>query len=249
MRIISSFRDYYDNATWGHFDEPEYLRETVSDIVDGPYVEDVRKYREIGVGIHCTPGIIKFTGVIHPFVHVTHYPDSRYMSPRADRYCYSKDEVGRFLEEVLTKRDLNILASPKWYKCSRKDLIDHLSVSFIGKPSLSKWSKPFDWEGMVRRFVESPMFIPKRGVIQNAPVYAVEKVDRYGYTVISNPVLKNFEFFRVKDAPTAWQDLRMYLSNLAHPEPVIPKIDDTDMAKSKGYDKWSFKRFTKNSKE
>lgn len=57
-----------------------------------------------------------------------------------------------------------------------------------------------------------------------------------------NGRLSNYNFQTVFDPYSAFQEIRMYLSNLASLEKPIPKIDDVTMAEAKGFDKWSFRK-------
>lgn len=62
------------------------------------------------------------------------------------------------------------------------------------------------------------------------------------FTSAANRPLKHFEFFRVKDPYTAFQDIEMWLSNKAVPEKPIPTPDDKTMRDIKGFNKFSFKK-------
>jgi hypothetical protein len=66
---------------------------------------------------------------------------------------------------------------------------------------------------------------------------------------IKNPNLKELEFSKVFDAFTAHQELSMYLGDvLRMRDKDTIEISDEDRAKSKGFDKWSFRRETHPSK-
>lgn len=74
-----------------------------------------------------------------------------------------------------------------------------------------------------------------------APVFVYYRTE-----VILNPCLRPLEFFRVLDPYTAYQELFMYLSNLARPLKPIPEIDDKTMAEAKGFNKFSFRKDKQN---
>ena len=47
---------------------------------------------------------------------------------------------------------------------------------------------------------------------------------------------------RIKDPYTAYQELSMYLGNMAFPNKPIPTISDEVMAEIKGFNKFSFRK-------
>lgn len=75
-----------------------------------------------------------------------------------------------------------------------------------------------------------------------APVFVYYKDE-----VVLNPCLRPLEFFRIFDPYTAYQELFMYLSNLARPLKPIPEIDDKTMAEAKGFNKFSFRKDKQNA--
>ena len=78
------------------------------------------------------------------------------------------------------------------------------------------------------------------------PVFVSDHFNTDGkeaYTTILNARLADYQFYRVKDPFTAYQNLSMYLGGLASPERSIPPISDSDMLQAKGFDKkWSFRK-------
>ena len=59
-----------------------------------------------------------------------------------------------------------------------------------------------------------------------------------------NSILKNIEFFRIKDAASAFQEIFSYLSGVIGVEKNIPlKIEDKVRAGQRGFDKMSFRRY------
>ena len=66
--------------------------------------------------------------------------------------------------------------------------------------------------------------------------------------MIFNASLKDYEFFRVVEPYTAFQEIQMFMSNLAVPLKPIPEIPDKIMVDIKGFDKWSFRKMPKDKK-
>ena len=60
--------------------------------------------------------------------------------------------------------------------------------------------------------------------------------------IIYNPPLKHYNFAKVKDPFTTFQDIRMWLSNLAYPEPKMKEMTNEENAARLGHgDKYSFR--------
>ncbi len=82
-------------------------------------------------------------------------------------------------------------------------------------------------------------------LFSRAPIWMTEGNcygGRYMNRLTLNPCLRGFDFAKILDPYTAFQNLRMWLSAQAHPEPPIPHIDDKTMAEAKGFNKWSFRK-------
>ena len=71
-----------------------------------------------------------------------------------------------------------------------------------------------------------------------------------GPTFIINPRLKDFQFFKVIDAYTAFQEISMYLGGvLPRKEPDTVDVSEACKVHSKGLDSWSFRKKGPNSKK
>lgn len=58
-----------------------------------------------------------------------------------------------------------------------------------------------------------------------------------------NAILKDYEFYRIKDTYTAFQEIEMWLNNQAQPEPHMLEISDEDKLEARGFDrKFSFRK-------
>jgi len=77
----------------------------------------------------------------------------------------------------------------------------------------------------------------------NCPIFLYCKErSELKYKLITNPLLRPYEFYRVKDVVTTFQELQMYLDNLAKPEKVIPVMPDKVKIGNRGFDKFSFRK-------
>lgn len=69
-----------------------------------------------------------------------------------------------------------------------------------------------------------------------------------GKVIEYNALLRPYDFMRVFDPYSAYQEISMYLGNMAFPNRPIPHVSDEDMAAAKGFDKFSFRKDPKRSK-
>jgi hypothetical protein len=75
--------------------------------------------------------------------------------------------------------------------------------------------------------------------VSNSKRDILYKIDR---EITINARLEDWEFYKVFDAYSAYQELSIYLGGLAEPRKPIPKIDDVTMAEIKGFNKFSFRK-------
>ncbi len=81
------------------------------------------------------------------------------------------------------------------------------------------------------RTLNSPIFLYDEGQSRRKP------------KLIINPILKDFEFYKVVDAFTAFQEIQMFLGGvLGTGEKEIAQVDDKYKIPQYGFDKWSFRR-------
>jgi hypothetical protein len=76
------------------------------------------------------------------------------------------------------------------------------------------------------------------------PVWACYRNGYLSAEMRKNPCLKDYEFYKVMDAFTAYQEIEMYLRNVLcdTTHAPVPVGTDVEIAESKGYDKWSFRK-------
>ena len=62
--------------------------------------------------------------------------------------------------------------------------------------------------------------------------------------LVKNPTLMDYQFYKVFDPYSAYQEISMFLGNQLcnTKEAEVPVGDDIVLAESKGYDKWSFRK-------
>ena len=90
------------------------------------------------------------------------------------------------------------------------------------------------------RKLETPCFSIESGLLE--PWYKT--------TLIVNPTLRSYQFFKVIDPFTAYQELSMFLgNNLVTQKDPNPPISDVDKRDTHGFNEWSFKTHQEESKK
>ena len=74
------------------------------------------------------------------------------------------------------------------------------------------------------------------------PIVVVEMGSNYKRITTVNVRLNQYEFFKIFGPQEAFQEIEMFMSNLAFPNRPIPHVSDEDLALAKGFDKWSFRK-------
>jgi len=90
------------------------------------------------------------------------------------------------------------------------------------------------------RDLKAPIFIYDSDTITTRGDYG--SIKSHG-VVLVNPNLKEYEFYKVVDAFTAFQELQMFISGvLGTGEKEIIEVADEHKISQHGFDKWSFRR-------
>jgi len=77
--------------------------------------------------------------------------------------------------------------------------------------------------------IQTPLFLLK----SDSYVYIPQKLPR----LILNPLLKDFKFFKFKDAFSTYQELDQFLSRITIPEEKHPQVSDSVRLEKHGFDK------------
>jgi len=246
MRLISKTRDYYDCIqAMGYDDYPVYVRE-MQKVPTPDYWKKDRNFTEhVGhiqvVTEHrlpttdglCTPGQVAFCGRFYPFYEFRgkHYYNfdklkAAVAAATVDRDYFDWDKAKRLLAVMNDEKVRSGWRGSRWW----------------GTPSLSR--KSWNW-AMENRSWTVPLETHR---YFRAPIIATSP--EKGIAVVVNPVLRMYKFEQVKDPYTAWQEISMFMGNeLATQMDPNPEITDEMRAESKGFDKWSFRRHSTESKK
>lgn len=233
MRIVSKFRDYYDCIQAAGQDQSlVYVREEIEDAWEG---------RKLGVAFpppplgryyfrpnlfYCHEYLIGFCGKLYPVLAVYKGAGDK------NTFCYSADDIAKFVEANYRKNEIERFHETK---------------------SKHRWRRPVSMAQFVKFFEkceEEKAKQPNPEIFKH-PIFVLDMQYKYKdgkhlQQVTWNPCLRPYEFFRVLDPYTAFQELQMYLGSLAVPQKPIPVPSDKDMVVAKGFDKWSFRKPPKN---
>ena len=155
-----------------------------------------------------------------------------------EKVCLTLAEVDAFMTEVLDKKQLEKyfrkekyhgLFPGSWYSFRHQAFENFFEKTAQARDS---YNKVFEEHNC-------PIFLGGYGVKDQAWV-------AYTAKVTWNGCLREAEFYRIKDAYTAFQELSMYLSNQAQPRKPIPEMDDQTKAEQHGFDKFSFRKDKKD---
>jgi len=222
MRIISSFHDYYDCIQKHNLFNKDgilYLREEkILKLKEYPFIYIVSFGTEIS-----SCGLVGFCGRLYPYIKLWGY----------SRFCLSVTDVDR-LVATLSK------VEQRGYYEGKRQRFSSLRLSKFNRLNVTKF------------FEESPKTtedILKKNIIRDieefrrCPIFVLSrKLVCSDTTITYNANLKNLDFVRKIPVAQTFQEIAMFLGNIASPEKPIPKIDDVTMAEAKGFDKYSFRK-------
>lgn len=215
MRIISNFKDYYD-CCQVFTEDLIYIR--------NPIIEETDKVSNIGSywNIPLNTEIIRigFCGKIY-FCIKAYLNYGWGHTKYAEKYCYDPDTLNNFIEEYVDDKTLRKIK----YK------------EYTQKQIYKLWENTHLWKTKY----EVPIFIETN--LRNKKHYNVKNYKWNKLYRIYNGNLRFYDFIKIFPPYQAYQELRMYMSNMAFPNKPIPSVSDADMLEAKGFDlKTSFRK-------
>jgi hypothetical protein len=156
--------------------------------------------------------VIGFCGKIYPCLQIR------------SRFCHTPESVDEVLKEVLSDHQFESYTRDEQY------------FGLAGFLTKQKGVRRFFEECKKKESDYTKYFEDKR-----CPIFVATKM-RNRWEVAYNALLNRLEFYRVFDPFRAFQEVRMFMSNMAMPEKPLPQLDDVTLAESKGYNKWSFRK-------
>lgn len=249
MKIVSDFRDYYDNVMgYGVDYDTVWLREV------RPVKEKYKRfffkagwrfdkhtpytkfrgtwgsadkiplnYRWFDVG---------FCGKLYTGIEVATCSD-RYGKIKESKICYKIEQIDSFIEENFKKKEIDEYYGVETSKYAWRSYLN--SVNTIDPRIWRASPKRIYFEKWFERAKERQSKCTDEIFIDNnTPIIVGGK---------ANVRLDDYEFYRVVDPYTAFQGIQMFFGKLRSPEKPIPEVSDADMLEAKGFDpKWSFRK-------
>jgi len=248
MKIISKFHDYYDiGLSYGidplitykrskkiikinhkkinkektehtkHFENAQNFFSFNKRYTYRPFFFNKRKTDYLDVDSF---GCLCLCGKIYPFIKCK---ISTYQSKYSNKfeYIYTLDD----LDELITKSKSDDIYYD-YFKSDSKYVINRTDYDL-----LFNHSKGIKYNDLIDSHIyyDSPIFIYEYGHLT--------------FNVIINPILKEFEFYKVLDPYTMFQNLSMFMSGiLGNKENKAIDISDRDLKYKKGFDEKSFRK-------
>lgn len=241
MYIISKTKDYYDGVvgTMGIDKTLVYEREMVMNEDDSTFPE--------------------------PFTAIKSWNRKRDNPFRSLRYGYSLKKPSNFdsSSPFIVGFCGKLYIGWKFYKQKRCGLYEDLEtiitydLDFIKKQLVhSLWRNDLlsDLEYIMKfnsmetfRNLNSPIFIYDSDYDRR---YLGTYTSRSNEVFITNPILKNYEFYRVHDSFSAFQEIQMFIGGvLGRGEKEIKEVEDKYKIRQHGFDDKSFRRSKANGKK
>jgi hypothetical protein len=234
MRIIANKHDYYDPIQKQGQDRTIIYNRKESEIVyhkdPGQKWKDnypfAKLYSSFAWGSHRNLYVEEFTigfvGKIYPLIALGYRSGGPLTTISRIKLCYQLSEIDEYVKENLPAKDVDKFNdkkyNPIWSNGSRDIFV-----------------KFFEWHRQNHNKFDQ-YFVDNKSPIFVGMTSDHERVVKF------NCLLKDFQFYRVFDAYSAFQEIQMWMSNQAVPLKPIPKISDKDMVTAKGFDKYSFRK-------
>lgn len=262
MRIISKFKDYYDGVqSYGHGDDLTFVR---NQRVIPFFTKDKEEQSLIkslkGLGSLNMPKPPNFgSSNSSSTTFIIAFCGKKYMGYKIEGNVYysltsffdAVDAGTSYSNIDCISEDLDIKIKEERLKKHRDFVKQARSYDEVGYSDFRRFNKKFPLLGHESyRFTElcwntwaknnkEPSKVPESTFRNaNTPIIVYEEGKRY----ILNPALKDYEFGKIMDPYTAYQEIDMYLGNNMVDQ-FDPSVNRTDIEirDSKGMDDWSFK--------
>ena len=228
MRIISDFHDFYDCGMHYGMD-PDLIYVRKKEMLDGrngprklgPY------WHKADVPIRIISHTVGFCGKVWNCYEMQFYQKDKLVD---SAFCYDIDSMDKFIEKHCKKRQIEVWRGEpdgwrgaKYYWSKQTYDIYYRRANFVKAFKQAEERRGMSKHSFTKRFQDNqvPIFVNN----------------------VLNACLKDYEFYKVMDPYTAYQELQMYWSSGMAPAKPIPKVSDADMLICKGFDpKSSFRK-------
>lgn len=262
MKIISKLPDYYDSVlAFGHDEHVRYVREPVEYVgnqipdhlgfltkrtfSDGKWGNDKTDFKskiKSKSNFIISPHCVAFCGVIYRGLVMNHVTNKGGLYD-ADLYhqdfFYDKDGLVDYMKKhrIELKVPKNSNKKKYWKRDDPSNV--HLALSY--ERAVEHYFKdPVD-KSHLDFFVENR--IPAAAQLPEVNKWGSWSSPIHQNTVTVNPILGNWQFYKVFDPYRTFQELEMFIGGvLAGEDNPMEGIADKDLAKAKGYDCMSFRK-------
>ena len=219
MILHTDFHDYYDNAIGFGVDQKVHFNRFTREI-------DIILKTQNDRPVHYRSGLLGFCGFTYPFIKLERL-DKRFQ-------CGWDDDRPKVLET-------------------------HFAYSYEAyKAKEAEWhnfSNDFWYWDQVRDVKLKQFFTD--WAMQNDTVFREHQIPIWVMNYnsgkekngIANPKLKDFQFERIKDSNTAFQDISMYLANILVEQKEVASVEDKYRIQQHGFDLKESFRNTKKRKD
>lgn len=221
MKIISDRKDYYDCIqAYGQDRTLVYLRkpeEVYLERGEWPFPSMYNPWWFSNTDI--TQHIIGFCGKIYPMLEIRGYIRD---TPLGEK-CFTIEEIDAFVEKYASKRQKDAYNSrgSRWWRGYGKRRAEFVKLFEDCKKKQESYAEMFQEK-------HCPIFVATTCGAKSKIVY--------------NALLRPYNFVRIFDPYTAFQEISMFMGSMAMPEKEMPIISDELKIYSRGFDKWSFRR-------
>lgn len=231
MRIISPFHDYYDVVQSQGQDHTLIYQRRERTITPKTYPFPVfhRWWRHYPGDMSLYQKVIGFCGKIYPAFWLS--------KGEVKKTAFNIGDVDKFVHDNFNEKQIEGYMQKRhkrWKSGTNKNWpFEQARFKFI--EFFDKLDKEKDKYRELFEQERCPIFVAESRETDRITWKAVG-------TITFNPRLKDYDFQRAFDPYQAFQEISMFMGNLAEPRKPIPPISDEIMAEIKGFDKWSFRK-------
>ena len=229
MYIISKFKDYYDGVvgTMGIDKTLVYERKTIEIKDNKKMLKEFRGFRNWNN------------------IHKNHFLNIGYADTKSKKY----ENNNFFIVGFCGKLYLGWKFEYKVKEWNNRKIIEVIKTDIIyGYENAKKYLKTNFWRSNLNDDVEYVMKYDPINMFRElgAPIFIYDsdnRSPRKSDIMIINPILKEWEFYKVMDSFAAFQEISMFIGGvLGIDEKEIIEIEDKYRIAKHGFDKWSFRR-------
>jgi hypothetical protein len=256
MKIISKFKDYYDGLASHDASTGVYERTQSKIPVDwiGYASSTIGQKRSYEL----STGLVGFCGKLYPFIRYENEVENpKYHclgNPMVSSTIKTVEYLYSFEEFEVVREDVKDVKSKRWRWNGMNDLMRGWDKN---EDNAKLWFEQ-DWATLLAKREnrwggngKTPVYAkPRELFVEHKVPYfflghlGIKGASGQGYGVILNPCLTDYQFYRMFDAYTAYQEIEMFMNNeIVRPDdPFIEPISDEAKAQAHGFDKFSFRK-------